>query len=71
MRGPADQQQQDALAQVHRATRSRLRAETAWRRAIREAHEAGCSLRLIAHHAGVTNPRVHQILSEQEGDDAR
>lgn len=60
-----------ALTKVRRAAQRRQDADTAWHEAIREAHEAGCTLRQIADAAGVTNPRIHQILNPQEDDDAR
>jgi hypothetical protein len=59
-----------ALANVRKAAQRREDADTTWRLAIRVAHESGCTLRQIADAAGVTNPRIHQILNEQGDDDA-
>lgn len=53
-----------ALKTVQRATIRRTESDEAWRKAIKDAHERGCSLREIAAVAGVTNPRIHQIISE-------
>ncbi len=52
------------LTRVKRATKRRAAADEEWRVAIREAHAEGESLRAIARAAGVTNPRVHQIVRE-------
>lgn len=54
-----------ALRTVRLATIRRAKSDEAWRKAIREAHAYGCSLREIAKVAGVTNPRVHQIVRDQ------
>lgn len=51
-----------ALARVKRATKRRAASDEEWRAAIREAAQSGASLREIAKVAGVSNPRVHQIL---------
>jgi transposase-like protein len=50
------------LTRVRRATARRSRSEQEWRQAIREAQEAGESLRAIAKEAGVSHVRVLQIL---------
>jgi hypothetical protein len=60
------------LSQVQRATAQRARAEQAWRDAIRKAHQEGQTMRAIAEAAGLSAARVHQIISEKEGEnDAR
>jgi hypothetical protein len=55
----------DQLARVKRATRKRATADQEWRAAIRDAVAAGQSLRTVAAAAGVTNPRVHQIVNHR------
>ena len=52
----------DSLARVKRATDARAKAEFAWREAIRTAHAAGESLRVIGRAAGVTHVRVLHII---------
>jgi myo-inositol catabolism protein IolC len=56
------------LKRVKRATERRADAERAWVLAILEAHRAGQTLRAIAREAGVTNPRVHQIIKQHGGE---
>lgn len=51
------------LTRVRRATKRRTQADQEWREAIIAAHKDGASLRAIAEAAGVTNPRIHQIVN--------
>lgn len=53
------------LTRVKRATKRRAAAEEEWRVAIRETHAEGESLRAIAKVAGVSNPRIHQIVRSE------
>jgi hypothetical protein len=60
----------DPLARVRRATKrrnlpARQRVDAEWRDAIRAAHAEGATLRAIAEAAGITNPRVHQIVTRE------
>ena len=55
----------DSLARVRRATKRRTDSEDEWRASIRAAVSEGKSLRVVAEAAGVSNPRVHQIVREQ------
>ncbi len=50
------------LAVVKRATRNREKSQAAWRSAILDARDAGCSLREIAEAAGVSHVRIVQLL---------
>ena len=50
---------------LRHATRRRAEAQQAWREAIREAHAAGLSLRVIGESAGVAHTRVLQIVRER------
>ena len=52
------------LTDVRRATARRRRSEQEWRKAIRRARAEGETLRAIAEAAGVTHPRVIQILRD-------
>jgi DNA-directed RNA polymerase sigma subunit (sigma70/sigma32) len=52
------------LTVVRRARLKRVRAESEYRAAIKQASEAGHSLREIAVEAGVTHTRVRQIVLE-------
>lgn len=52
----------DPLARVRRAARKAAHAHQERDEAIRAAVEAGHSLRAVADAAGLTNPRVHQIV---------
>lgn len=54
-----------ALQVVRTTTIRRAKSEEAWRKAIREAHGYGCSLREIAKQADVSHVRVLQIVREQ------
>ena len=56
------------LGRVKRAAERRSSAEQAWVAAILAASAAGQSLRAIAKVAGVSNPRVHQILKQHGGE---
>jgi len=58
----------NALAKVRRATARRSRVSTEWKQAIREAVEAGASLRAVGEAAGVSHVRVLQIT--QQPDDS-
>lgn len=53
---------QRALRVVKQTAVRRAKSDEAWRKAIREAHAYGCSLREIARAAGVSHPRVLQIV---------
>lgn len=50
-----------ALGRVKRTTRSRSKAEQAWRDAIRDAVDLGVPLRRVGEAAGVSHVRVLQI----------
>ena len=52
------------LTRVRRATARRSRTTEEWRAAIRDAYQAGESLRAIAREAGITHVRVLQILRD-------
>jgi hypothetical protein len=52
----------DSLARVRIRTAERRSTEQAWRKAIRDAHKDGVSLRKIGAAAGVSHVRVLQLL---------
>jgi hypothetical protein len=54
------------LQKVARASSNRVRAEGAWKAAIRSARADGYSLREIALHAGVSHVRVLQVVQEAD-----
>lgn len=54
------------LTTVRRATAKRTSSETAWRESIRQARESGATLREIAGAAGVTHPRIIQLLKRKD-----
>lgn len=54
----------DPLARVTKAARARAASEREWRAAIKAAHADGRSLRKIGAAAGVSHPRVLQIVRE-------
>lgn len=56
----------DALLRVARATRSRDKAEQAWRAAIVRAASDGASLRSIGKAANVSHVRVLQLVREEQ-----
>lgn len=49
------------LGLVKKATKRRDNAQDAWQHAIRDAVEAGASLRAVAEAAGISHVRVLQI----------
>lgn len=51
-----------SLAKVRKAAHAAVMAACARDIAIREAHEAGETIRAIAAEAGLSHQRVHQIL---------
>jgi predicted XRE-type DNA-binding protein len=53
-----------ALDQIRRARAQKVSSEDALRAAILAARDAGCKQDAIAEAAGVTRPRVSQILKE-------
>lgn len=55
-----------ALAAVTRACDLRRTAEFERIRAVAAARAVGCSLRAIAEAAGVSTPRVHQMLAKTD-----
>lgn len=50
------------LRKVGKSALSVAQAQAARNEAIREAHAAGISIRVIADEAGLSSARVHQIL---------
>lgn len=54
-----------ALSEVRKTTLRRAKSEEAWRRAIRNAHGYGCSLREIAGAADISHVRVLQIVRSE------
>ena len=52
----------DPLPTVRRAATKAARARAAFEQAIRDAHAAGASTRVIATAAGLSHQRIHQII---------
>ena len=53
----------NTLARVKRAAENRRRMDVQWRNAIKQAVDAGCSLREVGRAAGVTHVRVLHIIN--------
>ncbi len=49
-------------AKIRHAKERADKARSAFEDAVRDAHEAGQSLRSIAHEAGLSFQRIHQIV---------
>jgi hypothetical protein len=56
----------DALHVVTRASRKRAEAEATYRRSIVDAVKMNYSFRMIAHAAGISPARAHQIWREAQ-----